>query len=229
MPPSATVLLTGTDPGVAERVGRLRPDLTLVPIGSSVPAQPLPGPVYGFIDWLLPDISGLELCRRLRRAESTRDAHLTMVLDSADAADRRNALNAGADDYLPGPLTAEALLDRIDAGLGERPRASEDRRLQHGELSVDLAAYQARFRGRPVPLRRNEFRLLVHFLENRDQVLSRASLIAHIGKPGEEIEERTVDVWAGRLRRALRSAGAPDPLRTVRTLGYVMDSCDRMQ
>ena len=95
----------------------------------------------------------------------------------------------------------------------------------HGDLVVDLAAHQARFRERPVRLRANEFRLLVHFLEHRDQVLSRARLIAGVGKAGEAIQERTADVWAGRLRRALRSAGAPDPLRTVRNIGYVMDSC----
>lgn len=99
-------------------------------------------------------------------------------------------------------------------------------RFHHGELTVDIAAHRARFRGTNVPLRPNEFRLLVHFLEHPDQVLSRASLIACVGKPGQEIEERTVDVWAGRLRRALRSAGAPDPLRTVRTLGYVLDSVE---
>jgi two-component system phosphate regulon response regulator PhoB len=226
MAESATVLLTGGDPHLAEALLRRRPDLTALPIGSKVPAEAFPGPVFGFIDWLLPDISGIELCRRLRQAGNTRHAHLTMVLDSGDAADRRQALNAGADDYLVGPLTPEALLDRVEAGRAAAPRLPEGRRLQHGELVIDLAAHQARFRGRPVPLRPNEFRLLVHFLDHPDQVLSRASLIAHIGRPGEAIEERTVDVWAGRLRRALRTAGAPDPLRTVRTLGYVLDSVD---
>ena len=76
----------------------------------------------------------------------------------------------------------------------------------------------------PVPLRPNEFRLLAHFMEHPDQVFSRTALIEQLGKDGEAIDERTVDVWVGRLGRALTAQGAPDPLRTVRALGYVMDS-----
>ena len=89
---------------------------------------------------------------------------------------------------------------------------------------IDAAALQARWAGEPLTLRPNEFRLLRFFAENPDQVLSRQDLIQGIGKQEPPIDERTVDVWIGRLRRALKSAGAGDPLRTIRSLGYVYDS-----
>jgi two-component system phosphate regulon response regulator PhoB len=203
---------------------RLRPDLKPVTLGPTIPREPFRGRVWVFIDWLLPELSGLELCRRLREADSTRNAHLTIVLESADPDARRRALQAGADDYVVGPLTPEILLDRIDGGVSERPHAVPGKRLQHGELSVDLAAYQARYRGKILPLRPNEFRLLVHFIENPDQVYSRTSLIDRLGKDEQNIDERTVDVWIGRLRRCLRAQSVPDPLRTVRSMGYVLDS-----
>ncbi|HEY6870917.1 MAG TPA: response regulator transcription factor, partial [Novosphingobium sp.] len=122
-----------------------------------------------------------------------------------------------------GPLTADALLGRVDASASDGPRNGGPR-LRHGELTIDLAGFQARYQGRLLPLRPNEFRLLVHFIEHPDQVFSRTALIDRLGKDSEEIDERTVDVWIGRLRRGLRAHGVPDPLRTVRSLGYVLDS-----
>ena len=179
---------------------------------------------FVFIDWLLPAMSGLELCRRLREASVGRRCHITLALETADAGQRRRALAAGADDYMRGPLTAEAIAAR--AGLEAAPArpVAGPRRHVHGELVLDLGAYQARYRDRPLPLRPNELRLLAHFLGNPDQVFSRSSLIVHLGKDGEAIEERTVDVWIGRLRRSLRAHGVADPLRTVRSVGYVLDS-----
>lgn len=100
------------------------------------------------------------------------------------------------------------------------------RRLRHGDLVVDLAAFAARWQGRVISLRPNEFRLLAHFVAHPDRVFSRADLIASLGKDGDLLDERTVDVWTGRLRRALREHGVPDPLRTVRTVGYVLDSIE---
>jgi len=104
------------------------------------------------------------------------------------------------------------------------PSAQSPRRMRHGELVVDLAAFAARWQGRVIALRPNEFRLLAHFVAHPDRVFSRADLIASLGKDGDLLDERTVDVWTGRLRRALREHGVPDPLRTVRSLGYVLDS-----
>lgn len=220
----AIVLLTTPAPQIIDIVGQLRPGLRVLPLAPAIPREPLGQSVWAFVDWLLPDLSGLELCRRLREAENTRHAHVTMVLEGSDAECRRRALAAGADDYLVGPLTAETLLDRLDGLNPERPRPAHGPQLRHGDLSVDLAAFQARYRGRVLPLRPTELRLLAHFIENPDQVFTRASLIGRLGKDAGEIDERTVDVWIGRLRRALGGQGVPDPLRTVRSMGYVLDS-----
>ena len=224
-----TVLFAPANRDLQDQLAKARPELDIQGVGMESVSARLTAPLFVFVDWLLPDMSGLEFCRRLRDAESTAHAnlphaHVTMVLESGDADARRRALAAGADDYLLGPLTLTAMLERID-GLElavARPAAWAPLRL--GELAVDLTAFQARFRGRILPLRPNEFRLLVHFMENPDQVFSRAALIDRLGKDGDMIDERTVDVWVGRLRRALRAQGVPDPLRTVRSLGYVLDS-----
>lgn len=181
------------------------------------------GVLWAFIDWVLPDISGLEVCRRLRCDPLTSSAHLTMVLEEDDHEDRRRALRAGADDYMIGPVTRSALLDRV---LSVRPQDHEPgmaRLTALGDLTVDMAAFQARWRGRPIPLMPNEFRLLRYFIEHPGRVFTRAQLIAALGKQEPPVDERTVDVWIGRLRRALRAAGAGEPLRTVRSLGYVLD------
>ena len=226
MTTAATILLTAPDPALVAGLTSLRPGLCVIalddPLGPSLPQAG--GPMWAFVDWLLPDLSGLELCRRLREAEPTRAAHLTMVLEGADADARRRALAAGADDYIVGPLTPERVVARVEGIAPEQGAHANGQRLRHGELVIDPAAFQARYQGRVLPLRPNELRLLVHFITHPDQVFSRAGLIRHLGKDGDAIDERTVDVWIGRLRRGLRAHGAPDPLRTVRSLGYVLDS-----
>jgi len=226
MPDSVTILLTNPAPALMASLAQLRPDLHVVVANdpASVGALPANGETFAFIDWLLPELSGLELCRMLRKAEGTRTAHLTLVLESHDAEARRRALTAGADDYMVGPLTAEALIRRIDDARPEIARPAPGARLRHGDLVIDLAAFQLRYQGRLIALRPSEFRLLAHFVEYPDQVFSRESLIRRLSRDGETIDERTVDVWIGRLRRALRAQGVPDPLRTVRSLGYVLDS-----
>ena len=147
-----------------------------------------------------------------------------MVLDEDSDEARSRALRAGADDYLLGPLTPAVLLARLDRHRPAEVLPGSPSRLVHGDLTLDLAAHQARWRGRLIALRPNELRLLALFAEHPDRLFSRGSLIAMLGKDCAEIDERTVDVWVGRLRRALRTHGVPDMLRTVRSLGYVLDS-----
>ena len=222
-----SLLLTSPTPALLAEISRQRPDWQVITLDDSPPAGPLTGQVWAFVDWLCPGISGLELCRRLRDASETRQAHVTMVIDSQDSDARRRAMEAGADDYLVGPLDCPRLIDRIEAGLPQSavPAAAERRQqFSHGEVQIDLAAHQVRFRGKVVSLRPNEFRLFVLFLQSPDRVHSRASLIGRLGKEDQHIDERTVDVWVGRLRRALIAQGAPDPLRTVRSVGYVLDT-----
>lgn len=188
-------------------------------------AAPLPlldGSPWAFVDWLLPELSGLELCRRLRCDTQTEAAHITMVLEEDDADAKRRALRAGADDYIIGPIDRAAVLDRVlSVQLPEREAPA--RSLKLGDLALDLTALQARWRDKPVPLMPNELRLLRYLMEQPGHVFSRGQLIAALGKKEQPIDERTVDAWVSRLRRALREAGAGYPLRTVRSLGYVLD------
>lgn len=220
-----TLLIPAERSGLIKELSRSRPDLAVVSLDQPDQLGEFELPAWAFVEWIGAEMSGLELCRQLRESRAGRDLHITIVLDQGDSEERRRALKAGADDYIAGPLDISALVRRLDQyqgsnGKGAPPRA----RLANGELSIDLAAHQLRYRGQPVPLRPNEFRLLAHFMEHPDQVFSRTALIERLGKDEEEIDERTVDVWVGRLRRALAAHGAPDPLRTVRALGYVMDS-----
>lgn len=192
-------------------------------LGPEGPRRLVEGPMWAFVDWVLPDLAGLELCRRLRADQRTADAHVTMVLEEDDPEDRRRALRAGADDYMVGPLTRTAVLDRVLALQSRGTERLAPRRFDCGALTIDMAALQARWAGTPIVLRPNEFRLLRFLAENPGRVLTREDLIAGLGKREPAIDERTVDVWIGRLRRAIKAAGGGNPLRTVRSTGYVFD------
>lgn len=193
-------------------------------LGADGPDRLAEGAVWVFVDWVLPTMAGLEMCRRLRADPRMQDAHVTMVLESGDAEDCRRALQAGADDYLIGPLDRRSVLDRVLALRSPLEQRHLAKVLDLGLLTIDMGSLQARWAGKPVSLRPNEFRLLRFLAENPDRVLTRQALIAGLGKDGDPIDERTVDVWVGRLRRALEAAGAEPPLRTVRSVGYVYDS-----
>ncbi len=193
-------------------------------LDSTGPRRLVEGPVWAFVDWVMDDLAGLEMCRRMRADPRMRDAHITMVLEEDDTEDRRRALRAGADDYIVGPLDRTSVLDRVLALQSQHRVRSSASRFELGELTIDMAALQARWAARPIPLRPNEFRLLRFLAENPNRVLARQELIAGLGKQEPPIDERTVDVWIGRLRRALKEAGAGNPLRTVRSLGYVFDA-----
>ncbi len=192
-------------------------------LGADGPQRLVEGPMWAFVDWVMDDLAGLEMCRRLRADPRTSEAHITMVLEADDPEDRRRALRAGADDYMVGPLDRTVVLDRVLALQSRHGDRHASRKLEVGKLSIDLAALQARWAGEPIDLRPNEFRLLRFFAENPNRVLSRADLINGLGKREPPIDERTVDVWIGRLRRAIKAAGGGNPLRTVRSMGYVFD------
>lgn len=227
MPDQTNLLIPAEKTFVMTEIGPRRPDWNVLPLESIQPDTRLVGSCWAFVEWIGQSMSGIEQCRRLRELRPGRDTHITMILDHGDQDERRRALKAGADDYMNGPLSADTLLERMalyETGTAAQPAVRA--RLANGALSIDLAAHQLRWRGTAVPLRPNEFRLLAHFMEHPDQVFSRTALIERLGKDEEAIDERTVDVWVGRLRRALAAHGAPDPLRTVRALGYVMDSLE---
>ena len=217
------ILLTGDLPGGREAF--VHSDLRVVfhRWKAQAPLPLMEGRPWAFIDWVLDEMSGLELCRRLRCADSLgQDAHITMILEDDDAEAKRRALRAGADDYIVGPVDRSALLDRV-LSIQLPEHEAPARMLKLGELTLDLAAMQARWREQALMLMPNELRLLRYLMEQPGHVFSRQQLITALGKHDQPIDERTVDAWVSRLRRALRDAGAGSPLRTVRSLGYVLD------
>ena len=192
---------------------------TLTPAG---PLKLLDGATWAFIDWIIPELSGLELCRRLRADSRTSDAHITMVLERDDPEDRRRALRAGADDYMTGPVSRQSVLDRVLALSAGIPRGRQDL-VQLGMLQLDLGAVQARWDRRQIPLSEKGFRLLRYLVENPNRVISRREIVEALGKGGDPEYLRTVDVWVKRLRTGLKQAGAGHLLRTVKGKGYVLD------
>lgn len=192
----------------------------LTPAG---PQKLVEGPVWAFVDWVMDDLSGLEMCRRLRADKRLSDAHVTLVLEADDAEDRRRALKAGADDYAIGPLDRQSLLDRVLAlhAAGTRPPGMQ--LIDAGDLQINIAGEQARWKGALIALRPNEFRVLRFMTENANRILTRQELVDALGKDGDPEYLRTVDVWIKRLRFGLREVGAGNLLRTVHGKGYVLD------
>ncbi|MXO59977.1 response regulator [Altererythrobacter salegens] len=187
------------------------------------PSALIEGPCWIFVDWMLPELSGLEMCHRLRADTRTKDAHITMVLELDDIEDRRRALRAGADDYMLQPASRQAMLDRILAHNPVNGFRGAPEMIEAGRLKIMPAAERACWNDEVLTLSPNEFRLLRFIAENPNRVLSRKELISALGKSGDPDYLRTVDVWIKRLRSALRKAGAGQILRTVTNKGYVLD------
>ncbi len=181
------------------------------------------GPVWAFIDWVLEDLSGLEMCRRLRTSPKLGEAHITMVLDADDPDDMRRAIKAGADDYVTKPLDRKTILDRVLALYASERRHGLTQVIDLGDLHINVAGEQARWQGQQIQLRPNEFRVLRFLAENPNRVLSRQELVDALGKSGDPSYLRTVDVWIKRLRFGLRDVEAGHLLRTVHGKGYVLD------
>lgn len=175
------------------------------------------------LDWMLPGMSGLELCRRLRRRPATAELPIVMLTARGEEADRLRGLETGADDYITKPFSTAELIARMRAVLRRaRPSLVGDVLTFH-DLRMDTAAHRV-FRGdREVHLTPTEFRLLRYLLENPGRVFSRAQLLDRVWGTEVEVELRTVDATVRRLRRALNAAGEVDLVRTVRAEGYALD------
>lgn len=175
------------------------------------------------LDWMLPGISGIELCRRFRARPETRSIPVIMLTARAEEADRVRGLATGADDYVTKPFSVAELMARIQALLR---RASPERIanvLTAGEITLDRDAHRVKRGDREVRLGPTEYRLLEYLMQNRGRVLSRAQILDGTWGRVAEIDERTVDVHIGRLRRAITRGRESDPIRTVRGAGYVLD------
>ena len=174
------------------------------------------------LDWMLPVTSGLEVCRRLKRAPQTRTLPVIMLTAKGEEADRVRGLDSGADDYIAKPFSVAELLARVRAVLRRASDAAQDEVISHGELEMDLAAKRVRRGGREAHLGPTEFRLLRHLMARPGRVFSRAQLLDAVWEHNLNAGERTVDQSIRRLREALNAPEGPDLIRTVRAEGYAL-------
>lgn len=175
------------------------------------------------LDWMLPTVSGIEVCRRLRQRAETRNLPIVMLTARGEESDRIRGLDTGADDYVVKPFSMSELTARIRAVLRRiRPGLAEDR-VRQGDISIDRVAHRVRRGGTEVHLGPTEFRLLDHFMRHPGRVFSREQLLDAVWGSDIYVETRTVDVHIGRLRRALGVVAGQDPIRTVRSAGYSLN------
>ncbi len=173
------------------------------------------------LDWMLPSVSGVELCRRLRARQETRAIPILMLTARGEESDRIRGLSTGADDYVVKPFSLPELMARVKAILR---RSAPDRMadvLKISEIELDRAAHRVTRGVREVRLGPTEFRLLEFLMQSPGRVLSRAQLLDGVWGRDAYVDERTVDVHIGRLRKALIRGKERDPIRTVRGAGYV--------
>ena len=173
------------------------------------------------LDWMIEGISGIEVCRRLRRRPTTANIPIVMLTARGEEEDRVRGLETGADDYVTKPFSPKELVARAGAVLRRVRPALAAETLDYAGIEMDLAAHRVKRDGRTINLGPTEYRLLRHFLENPGRVFSRQQLLETVWPHSEDIELRTVDVHIRRLRLAL---GEPDLIRTVRSAGYALDA-----
>jgi two-component system phosphate regulon response regulator PhoB len=185
-------------------IGERRPDLLL-------------------LDWMLPRLSGIEICRRVRRAADTQNLPIIMLTARGEENDRVRGLDCGADDYIVKPFSPSELVARVRAVLRRLRPAFAAETIEYGGVAMDLAEYRVSRDGEALRLAPTEFRLLRHLMENPGRVFSREQLLDAVWGREIYLEPRTVDVHVRRLRRTLNAGGKPDIIRTVRAAGYALD------
>ncbi|MGE0743840.1 MAG: phosphate regulon transcriptional regulator PhoB [Rhodospirillales bacterium] len=176
------------------------------------------------LDWMLPYLSGIEVCRQIRRRPETRTLPIIMLTARGEEGDRVRGLNAGADDYVAKPFSPAEIVARIRAVLRRTRPAMSEELLRVGDIEMDLAAYKVRRGHRAIALGPTEFRLLRFFMEHPGRVFSRDQLINAVWGHDAYVDERTVDVHIRRLRKALNADGDDDLIRTVRAAGYALET-----
>lgn len=175
------------------------------------------------MDWMLPKLSGVEACRRLRRREETRNTPIIMLTARGDETDRITGLDYGADDYMVKPFSIPELFARTRALLRRtQPSLLEDI-IRQGNIEIDTKAFRVKCGETQIHLGPTEFRLLDHFMRHPGRVFSREQLLDAVWGRDVYVEARTVDVHIGRLRKALKKNGNIDPIRTVRSAGYAFE------
>ncbi len=175
------------------------------------------------LDWMLPNLSGLEICRQLRRNEDTCAVPIIMLTARGEEADRIRGLETGADDYVTKPYSVNELVARVRALLRRSHPASRGATISYAGIVLDAAQHKVTRNGQSLELGPIEFRLLKALIERPGRVWSRNQLLDKVWSRDSDIDQRTVDVHIGRLRKTLNSAGGHDIIRTVRGTGYSLD------
>ncbi|MSO80854.1 MAG: phosphate regulon transcriptional regulatory protein PhoB [Alphaproteobacteria bacterium] len=175
------------------------------------------------LDWMLPYVSGIEICRRMRRDSETRGVPVIMLTARGEEGDRVRGLDAGADDYITKPFSPGELVARVRAVLRRSRPSFDEEGLRYADIIMDLAARRVTRGDAMVPLGPTEFRLLRFFMEHPGRVFSREQLLDNVWGRDAYIEPRTVDVHIRRLRKAMNVDELPDLIRTVRSAGYALD------
>ena len=227
--PRARMLLVEDDAALAELVswhfGREDFEVVQTPDGEEallLAREKVPDIVL--LDWMVEGLSGLEVCRRLRRAPETANVPIIMLTARGEEEDRVRGLETGADDYVTKPFSPRELVARVGAVLRRVRPALAGETLSYGDLEMDTVGHKVRRGGETVPLGPTEFRLLKHFLEHPGHVFSRERLLDSVWGHDSDIEARTVDVHIRRLRKAINAGDRPDIIRTVRSAGYALDA-----
>ncbi|MBV9756393.1 MAG: phosphate regulon transcriptional regulator PhoB [Alphaproteobacteria bacterium] len=176
------------------------------------------------LDWMLPVMSGIEVCRQIRRRSTTRDLPVIMVTARTEEQDAVRGLNTGADDYVTKPFSMDGLLARMRALLRRAGSLPAKGRLEFHDVSMDLATHRVQRNGRSLHLGPTEFRLLEFLLTHPRRVFSREELLDAVWGPDIHVEPRTVDVHIRRLRKSINGPDERDLVRTVRSAGYALDT-----
>jgi len=175
------------------------------------------------LDWMLPGVSGIEVCRQIKCQKSTRKVPVIMLTARGEEADRIRGLDTGADDYVVKPYLVNELIARVRAILRRTRPGCVGQVIVCGDLELDSEQHKVTRNGILVKLGPTEFRLLTTFMESPKRVWSRGHLLDRVWGLDKDVDDRTVDVHIGRLRKALNQKDYPDPIRTVRGAGYSLD------
>ncbi len=175
------------------------------------------------LDWMLPGLSGIELCRRVRARDETRNLPVIMLTARGEETERIRGLSTGADDYVVKPFSVPELMARVKAMLRRAKPEVVSRMLMAGDLEMDRETHRVHRATREIHLGPTEFKLLEFFLQSPGRVFSREQLLDGVWGHDVYVDERTVDVHVGRLRKAINKGRAKDPIRTVRGAGYSLD------
>jgi two-component system phosphate regulon response regulator PhoB len=174
------------------------------------------------LDWMLPNVSGIEVCRQLKTRADTRGVPIIMISARSEEVDRVRGLETGADDYVVKPYSVIELMARVRAQLRRARPSTVGERLEFEDILLDSETHRVTRAGQPLRLGPTEFRLLSTFMEKPGRVWSREQLLDRVWGRDIYVDTRTVDVHIGRLRKALCQHGGDDPLRTVRGAGYAL-------